>query len=259
MSNIAYKGNPLGSGTITLETPNTNTDRTLTLPDATGEVIMKDVSGITTLTRDWDNVNRGALAISGDKPSVVYASNTTHGHWMHHLSGDALRTYCDTGSNNWQLYHNIDNSGRVTTPSQPAFLATAPSSFSGNGSVAGSEVFQYTDVKTNIGSGYNTGTSTFTAPVAGNYQINWWASVSSSSDSARYFRLRLMKNGAIFLNPHNTVSDETNNADYNLCGGSAIVNLSANDTLYVEFGSSLATSEYAFYSDMCWFSGYLVG
>lgn len=39
MSDLAYKGNPLGTGTITLETPNTNTDRTLTLPDAAGEVL----------------------------------------------------------------------------------------------------------------------------------------------------------------------------------------------------------------------------
>ena len=45
MSDLKYKGNPLGSGTITLETPNTNTDRTLTLPDAAGEILLKDGDG----------------------------------------------------------------------------------------------------------------------------------------------------------------------------------------------------------------------
>ena len=38
MSKIAITPNPLGSGTFTLAAPNSNTDRTLTLADASGEV-----------------------------------------------------------------------------------------------------------------------------------------------------------------------------------------------------------------------------
>jgi hypothetical protein len=38
MSNIAIKGAATGTGVFTLESPATNTDRTLTLPDATGTV-----------------------------------------------------------------------------------------------------------------------------------------------------------------------------------------------------------------------------
>ena len=40
MSNAVFKGNASGSGTVTLETPNTNTDRTISLPDATGTVMV---------------------------------------------------------------------------------------------------------------------------------------------------------------------------------------------------------------------------
>lgn len=36
MANLTVKGNPLGSGTFTVEPPNSNTSRTLTLPDVTG-------------------------------------------------------------------------------------------------------------------------------------------------------------------------------------------------------------------------------
>lgn len=38
MSKVALSGNPLGSGTFTIASPNSNNDRTLTLPDATGTV-----------------------------------------------------------------------------------------------------------------------------------------------------------------------------------------------------------------------------
>ncbi len=36
MSRIAFTGNPLGTGTVTIASPNTNSDRTVTLPDTTG-------------------------------------------------------------------------------------------------------------------------------------------------------------------------------------------------------------------------------
>ena len=39
MSNIAIKGATTGTGTFTIESPATNTDRTLTLPDKAGEIV----------------------------------------------------------------------------------------------------------------------------------------------------------------------------------------------------------------------------
>lgn len=40
MSNITVQGNASGSGIITLESPNTNSNRTVTLPDATGSLLV---------------------------------------------------------------------------------------------------------------------------------------------------------------------------------------------------------------------------
>ena len=46
MSKVAIQGNASGTGTLTLSAPNTNTDRTLTLPDEAGTVLTT-VSGLT--------------------------------------------------------------------------------------------------------------------------------------------------------------------------------------------------------------------
>ena len=39
MSNVALSSNPLGTGTFTIASPNSNTDRTLNLPDAAGTFV----------------------------------------------------------------------------------------------------------------------------------------------------------------------------------------------------------------------------
>ena len=46
MSKIALTGNALGTGTLTIAAPNTNTDRTLTLPDNTGTLLSTGSGGI---------------------------------------------------------------------------------------------------------------------------------------------------------------------------------------------------------------------
>lgn len=40
MSNAVFKGHASGTGTVTLETPNTNSDRTISLPDSNGTVMV---------------------------------------------------------------------------------------------------------------------------------------------------------------------------------------------------------------------------
>jgi hypothetical protein len=40
MSNAVLKGNASGTGTVTLETPDTNSDRTISLPDAAGTMMV---------------------------------------------------------------------------------------------------------------------------------------------------------------------------------------------------------------------------
>lgn len=46
MSKVALSGNASGTGTFTIASPNSNTDRTLTLPDATGTVLTTATAGV---------------------------------------------------------------------------------------------------------------------------------------------------------------------------------------------------------------------
>ena len=46
MSNIALSGNASGTGTFTIASPNSNSDRTLTLPDASGTVLTTATAGV---------------------------------------------------------------------------------------------------------------------------------------------------------------------------------------------------------------------
>jgi len=53
MSKVKIQGNASGTGTLTISAPNTNTDRSLTLPDGAGEILLSDgdgsnLTGITT-------------------------------------------------------------------------------------------------------------------------------------------------------------------------------------------------------------------
>ena len=50
MSKFAVKGAATGTGTFTLESPATNTDRTFTLPDTDGSFITADGSGNVTIS-----------------------------------------------------------------------------------------------------------------------------------------------------------------------------------------------------------------
>ena len=46
MSKVKIQGDPNGTGALTIAAPNTNTDRTLTLPDQTGTLLTTATAGV---------------------------------------------------------------------------------------------------------------------------------------------------------------------------------------------------------------------
>ena len=236
------------------------------------QVTGTDAAGFISLFRDDSSVvandDLGGILFYGDDNSATtqfaYMRATAEGT---HADGDnptAIRfgTTAD-GSESVTERMKIDNAGRVTMPYQPAFEATVGTYFSGDGTVAGAETFVFSLARVNVGSHYNTSTGIFTAPVTGLYQINYFLNPSSSNVTARYFRAKLIKTSGgtdtDIYNAHCTINNPAGDADYNIVSASGVVSLTANDTLKVVFGSSLATSNYTFYVNLASFSGYLIG
>jgi hypothetical protein len=69
MSKVAITGNASGTGTFTLAAPNSNSDRTLTLPDNTGTILTNATAG-TVL-----QVVQGTYATATDITSTSYADS----------------------------------------------------------------------------------------------------------------------------------------------------------------------------------------
>ena len=236
------------------------------------QVTGTDAAGFISLFRDDSSLvaddDLGGILFYGDDNSATtqfaYMRATAEGT---HADGDnptAIRfgTTAD-GSESVTERMKIDNAGRVTMPYQPAFEATVGTAFTGDGSVSGDETFIFSNARVNVGSHYNTSTGIFTAPVTGLYQINYFLNPSSSNVTARYFRAKLIKTSGgtdtVIYNAHCTINNPAGDADYNIVSASGVVSLTANDTLKVVFGSSLATSNYTFYVNLASFSGHLIG
>ena len=103
MSKIALTPNASGTGTLTLAAPNTNTDRTITLPDATGTVIYSDTSG---------NVGIGTSSPDGKIDIQMSSMDVVAG-----LGGNYPMWTYRNGSGSW--FH----AGK--SPSADAFVITA--------------------------------------------------------------------------------------------------------------------------------------
>ena len=72
MSKVKIEGNASGSGTLTISAPNTNTDRSLTLPDAAGEVLVTDG----TITIDDTNDRVGIGTSSPDNKLHIFNADS---------------------------------------------------------------------------------------------------------------------------------------------------------------------------------------
>ena len=152
---------------------------------------------------------------------------------------------------------DVDSSGRVLMTSQPAFFAY----LNANQGI----VLAGTDEKVLFNAeeydrGSNFSGSEFTAPVSGLYQLNVCVTFLSVSQSSRYARVTLYKNGSnTGIQGHTHMSDETNNADYTMCSYGATLELSANDVISVYAATADEDLTITGINKTTHFSGYLVG
>ena len=115
----------------------------------------------------------------------------------------------------------IDSAGRVTMPYQPMVHAARNA-----GNVSGSgQVFIFNRVDINVGNHYNSSTGVFTAPIAGNYYVNFYM-LAQSNDN---FDINIRKNNSRYSECDFRCNNGAVASNFTL-SGSALVSLSASDT-----------------------------
>ena len=154
---------------------------------------------------------------------------------------------------------NIDASGRVTMPYQPAFHAGATSTVS----YSSGETVVFQTAYHNRGNHYNTSTGVFTAPVAGVYSftvrmLHQGASNGFQVDSLVSRNDTSSAGYAFLMQRHKYQADYTGFGGYLWEATSGQVFLAANDTLRVKYGGAQGTQIHANPS-WSYFCGHLVG
>jgi hypothetical protein len=98
MSKVALSGNASGTGTFTIASPNSNTDRTLTLPDNTGTILTTATAGVpvngpafASGSSAYSSVSTGTFTTFSNFGSSVFdtasAFNTTTGRFTPLVAG----------------------------------------------------------------------------------------------------------------------------------------------------------------------------
>ena len=144
------------------------------------------------------------------------------------LSGTDYSSIVDTGgtllfgTNGGTERMRIDNSGRVTTPFQPAFHA-----YDGQSVQSGDVIVTYTNLLFNEGGHYNSGNGRFTAPVAGTYMFTCYIQPHTTTYST-YSSIAFRKNGSVY-GTSELVMTWAGGSDHEIVGGTALMKMSAGD------------------------------
>jgi hypothetical protein len=239
MSKIALTGNALGSGTLTLAAPSTNTDRTLTLPDEAGTVLTSGGAIDVSASAPADSVaidSSGNVGIGTSSPirkltvsqagtAEFVLQDTTRAvdgrnfRIFYDNGGLAFGTLNDAGTAGTERVR-IDSSGRVTMPYQ-SHVYGCPTNTGGSGNMNNFHT------ETSQGGMSVSGTA-ITVPVTGLYLVTFTTICDTTTGRV---------DAAIVFSDGATIStlSETNGDGYHYRSASVVKKMSASD--YVWFSN----------------------
>ena len=208
----------------------TTTNGVVIQPDNSGSLVLQTNSGTTALTID---TSQRAAFVAGTAalPAITTTGDTNTG--MFFPAADTI-AFAEGGTEAMR----IDSSGYVTKPYQVAFNAYNASS--------GAPVLWAT-ANLNIGSGYNTGTGRFTAPIAGRYLIYISLHGGAAAGSTSDFRLQV--NGS-----DREGGGASKSTTYAQATGIAVLQLAASDYVTVNAAAAFTNAQ-----SLSYFGGYLLG
>ncbi len=179
------------------------------------------------------------------------------------LKGHAISTYDNAGSLTFLALQNanadnqtpvttmtIDNSGRVFKPNQVSFIATGS-----NAAYINTSPIPFPNVVQNIGSHYNNSNYTFTAPVAGTYLFHLHLGLTQGHGNNQLYPYMAI-NGSNTTYTYQSINASTAHSNANM---TQMFNLSANDTVKVNFLFGASSATYYNNAPECRFMGYLLG
>jgi len=132
MAKVKIQGHASGTGILTVTAPNTSTDRTITLPDATGTLSVDksitDNGNATAMTIGADeNIGVGVVPEAWHSSGValqVGAGGTVHAHTTDERIAIISNAYEAAADGNW--YHNVSGlSGKITLDNGTILYQTA--------------------------------------------------------------------------------------------------------------------------------------
>jgi hypothetical protein len=143
-----------------------------------------------------------------------------------------------------RVWHN----GQVTMPYQPCF-----------GAILGAHIYTSNyltgwTAQTNVGSHFNAGDGTFTAPVTGQYYF--YVSVMRSTNDSGDYSVQIRKNGSVVRLSNDMVNGSY--VTYMQTTVPAVLTLAANDNIRFYIGNTVTTS-YAYQGTYTHCGGYLIG
>jgi hypothetical protein len=167
--------------------------------------------------------------------------------WTQSADSDDRMTFY-TGSTPTERMR-ITTAGYITTPNQPAFLATSSGAITPGSGVT---KVSFASVGPNISSSFSTATSRFTAPIAGTYSFTAIITYGTEG-SASYIGAIFYRNGGNILSTY----DGKATGQYSQVKNSLVVTLSAGD--YIELYTDTNSGSVIYEGGRTYLMGYLLG